>query len=356
MRRLALFCFALALAGCVARPTTPNVAPDLRRSGAQLAEGYSAAIVAQDLTNPSFVSFRPGSGNLTICDSGKGRVVMIEEGRQKTIVDGMDTEFWKTLPDGTKAYKVGPLAALWLSSQRLIVTDGGKPDGSEKVMVVHISSDGPKANSVKKETNTIGPTGGGDADKGEGNFCGLALMDDERTLYVCSHGNDRKSWVLKCDLATGTLEPWLSADDNGIAVNTPMQALAWRGNLLVSYSGAGGVGDGLLVEWDLARRKPVNQWTLAGIRDPMGLAPVPGTSNQFAVTDNNWSLTSVNSGTVTLVTLDGGQAKANTIARDLPGPVHCAFGRDGRLYVSCLGTVYDKEEGVVIAISGFVQR
>jgi hypothetical protein len=354
MNRLLLFAAALALAGCVARATKAPVAPDLRPASLQLSEGYEAAIVAEGLTNPSCVSFRPGSGNLTICDSGKGRVVMIENGRQKTIVDGMDTEFWKTLPDGAKAYKVGVQAALWLSPQRLIITDGGKPDGKETVVVYHISSEGPTHNTEKLRTNNIGPTGGGETDKGEGNLSGVALMDDGRTLYACSHGNDKKTWVLKGDLKDGTLETALSADDNGISVNAPMQALAWRGNLLVIYSGAGGVDDGLIVEWDLATGKPLHQWRMTGMPDSMGIAQVPGSTNQFAVTNNNWSLTGVNRGTVALVTLgDSELAETKVIARGLLGPVHCAFGPDGRLYVTCLGNEYDKDEGQVVAISGF---
>jgi WD40 repeat protein len=311
-------------------------------------------VVADGLTNPAFVSFRPGTGNVTICDSGKGRVLMIEDGLQKTIVDGMDTEFWKTLPDGSKAYKVGVQAALWLSPQRLIITDGGKPDGQETVAVYHISSLGPAKNTEKVRTNTIGPTGGGDTDKGEGNLSGVCLMPDGRTLYVCSHGNDTRSWVLKADLQTGKLETALSADEHGIEVNAPMQALPWRGNLLVSYSGAGGKDDGLIVEWDLASGKPVNQWRMTGMPDPMGMALIPGTANQFAVTNNNWRLDGVNRGTVAIVTLeDKPLAETQVIARGLLGPVHCAFGPDSRLYVTCLGAEYDKDEGLVIAISGF---
>jgi WD40 repeat protein len=354
MNRLLLFAVALALTGCVARTTKAPVAPELRPAPLQLSEGYSAAVVAEGLTNPSFVSFRPGSGNLTICDSGKGRVVMIEDGRQVTIVEGLDTEFWKTLPSGVKAYKVGVQAALWLSPQRLIVTDGGKPDGSETVVVYHISSEGPGHNSEKVRTNTIGPTGGGDADKGEGNFSGITLMPDGRTLYVCSHGNDKKSWVLKGDLKDGKLETALSADDNGITVNAPMQALEWNRNLLVVYSGAGGVDDGLIVEWDLASGKPLRQWKMTGMMDPMGIARLPGSDNRFAVTNNNWRIDGVNLGTVAIVTLgDNPQAETKVIARGLLGPVHCAFGPDGRLYVSCLGAEYDKDEGLVVAISGF---
>lgn len=346
---------ALLLAACAANPPRP-VAPELRPAELELADGYRAAVVAENLNNPSFVSFRPGDGALTIVDSANGRVLLVEDGKPRPIVEGLATEYWKKLEDGTPAYKVGPLAAVWLSPMRLAVTDAGNPDGQETVAVWQISGQGPAGNKLKLRTNTIGPTGGGEADKGEGNFCGVTLMPDGRTLYVCSHGNDKKTWVLRGDLKTGELETALSADDNGIEVNSPMQALPWRGNLLVVYSGAGGKDDGLIVEWDPKTAKPVQHWKVPGIADPMGMAPVPGTDNQFALTDNNWALTGVREGRVLIATLgDSGNAEYTTVASGLLGPVHAAFGPDKRLYVTCLGRHYDSNEGVVIAIDGFVR-
>lgn len=345
---------AMLLAGCVARPEKLPVAPVLRIADVEVARGYRATVVAEGLNNPSFVSFRPGDGNLTIVDSANGRILLMEDRKPKPILEGMSTEYWKKLEDGTPVYKVGPLAAVWLSEHRIAVSDAGLPDGDETVQVVEISPQGPTGNELKLRSNSIGPTGGGETDKGEGNFCGMTLMPDGRTLYVCSHGNDKKTWVLRFDLETGKLETAFSADDNGISVNSPMQARPWRGNLLVVYSGAGSKEDGLIVEWDLKTGNPARQWKLPGVFDPMGLAPVPGTENQFAITDNNWSLTGVNKGRVLIATLgEGENARCSTIASGLLGPVNCGFGPDKRLYVSCLGKHYDSNEGVVIAIEGF---
>ncbi|MCA8916806.1 MAG: hypothetical protein KDB90_15540 [Planctomycetes bacterium] len=317
-------------------------------------DGYNATIVAEGLNNPSSVCFRPGDGALTICDSGNGRVVVIEDGRQLPIIEGMTTEYWKTLEDGTKAFKVGPLSAAWLSSQQLAVTDAGEPDGKETIATWHISSEGAAKSNVKQRSNAIGPTTKDLKDLGEGNLSGMCLMPDGNTYYVCGQGSDAKSWVLRGNLATGHLETAFSADDNGIAINSPMQCIDWRGNLLVVYSGAGGKDDGLIVEWDLETGKPANQWSIPGIVDPMGIAKVPGSSNRFAVTDNNWLLTGVNAGSVSLVTLEDSQeARIERVAKGVFGPVNCAFGPDGRLYVACLGKTYDGNEGMVIAINGF---
>src|SRR5690606_36748171 len=139
-----------------------------------------------------------------------------------------------------------------------------------------------------------------------------------------------------------------------IKTNSPMQALSWRGHVLVVYSGAGGKDDGVIVEWDAATRTVVNQWALPGLVDPMCIAQVPGQPNQFAITANNWKLEGVNHGKVALVTLGAeGVVETQVLADRIMGPVHCAFGPDGRLYVTSLGTQLDSDKGQVIAISGF---
>jgi hypothetical protein len=46
------------------------------------------------------------------------------------------------------------------------------------------------------------------------------------------------------------------------------------------------------------------------------------------------------------------EAKVRVIADNLQGPVSCAFGPDGDLYIAQLGAEFDKDKGQVIAVSG----
>lgn len=347
----------LLLAACVAKPAKAPIAPEIRETKIGLADGYRAYVVAEGLNNPSFVSFHP-DGRLTVCDSGNGRVVTVEVGLLTPVVDRLHTEYWKVYKNDAgeevKAFKIGPLAAHWLGLSKLVLTDGGLKDGEESLATYEISADGPSQNKIVGRTNVVPPTTGDTADKGEGNLSGMCVMPDGDTYYVCGQGYDGKSWVLGGSLKEGTLEPMMSADENGIKVNSPMQVVPWGENILVIYSGAGGEDDGLLVEWNPKAKQPVNQWELKGLRDPMSIAQIPGTSNQFVVTDNNWSLTQVNPGKLAIVTIEADKpAATRIIATDIYGPVHCAFGPDRRLYVSCLGKNFDSNLGHVVAITGF---
>lgn len=346
-------CVALAACGGGAAgpsgpaPASPPAGPAVDLG---LVAGYAATLVLDKLMNPSGVSFAP-DGALTVCDSGHGRVIVVRGGTPTDYVTGFATEFWKLDPDKKMdRYKLGPLSAVWLGTT-LAVSDGGHSDGTDAIAFFEragTAADG-------ERTNSVPPTTQDPADKGEGNNTGMALAPDGDTLWICGHGIDTKTWILRAQRSTKTLEPWLSADDNGIAVNAPMQILVEDvGHLLVIYSGTGGKEDGLIVRWDVAAKKPLAQWTLPGLVDPMGMARIPG-GEDLAVVDNNWALTKVNEGRLARVTLPegGGVATVTVIGTKLRGPVSCAFGPDGRLYIAQLGAEFDKDLGQVVAVSGF---
>ncbi len=341
----------LLLAGCVAREPAPQPWPELPSIDIGLSAGYRAGVAADGLRNPSFVSFKPGTGEPTVCDSGNGRVLLITRNGPRTLVGDMATEFWKVLDDGRKLYQVGPLAALWLDGETLIVSDSGQPDGKESLLWVTPRGASGERSEVVAHSNTIAPTTDDEADRGEGNLTGFCRDGD--TMYVCCHGNDKKTWVAVADLKTRKLSASFSADDHGIATNSPMQARLWRGGLLVLYSGAGGVDDGLLVYWNLSSGKPQQQWKLPGLWDPMGLAQIPGSADEFVVTDNAWALGKVNEGKLARVKLGDDTTQITVIANRVPGPVNCDFGPDGELYVTCLGAKIDTDEGVLMRVSGF---
>jgi hypothetical protein len=350
MRLLSAIFMLGLLVGWVARD--PAAAPVAAANDLGLAQGYRAEVVADGLMNPSFVSFRPGSGELTICDTGNGRVLLIgEDGSRHALIQGMAVEYWKPMPDGQDLYRVGPLSAVWINDSTLAVTDGGMPDGQEAVIFFHISG---YAAEERGRTNTIGPTTDLADDKGEGNLTGMSLSADGRRLWVCGQGSDVRTWLLRADIEQRTLETFIAAGDHDTGARAPMQALPWRGNVLVVYSGESAVNDGMIIEWDIERRVPLNIWKLPELVDPMGLAQIPGTANEFVVADNNWDLRQVNQGKLARVRLlDEGRKELKIIADRLLGPVHCAFGPDGRLYVTSLGEEFDSDKGKVLAISGF---
>ncbi|MEZ6121957.1 MAG: hypothetical protein R3C49_02135 [Planctomycetaceae bacterium] len=319
--------------------------PDLGLSG-----GMSARLVAGGLCNPSSVTFSP-SGTLTVCDSGNGQVLLVRDGKSEKYITGFVTEYWKVDAEtGTKRFRLGPLSAAWIGDKTLAVTNAGPVDGKENVLFF----DGPGTAADGKATNTIAPTSDDPKDLGEGNLTGLSLSDDKSTLYVAGQGTDAKTWILSVDIASKKMSTLVSADAEGIEINSPMDTLPWTNNtLLALYSGAGGKDDGLIVQWDLATKKVVKKWNLPGLTDPMGFARVPD-SRQLIVVDNNWSLTEVKNGRLARVNLpkEGDDAKIRVLSESLRGPVSCTFGPDGDLYVAQLGAEFDSDKGQVIAVSG----
>lgn len=335
---------ALVLAGCVVNTPQKTVAPDLGPVDVGAAEPLKTTLIARNLSNPTHVSFRPGDGALTVCDSANGRVLLID-GKTAVLQEGMATEFWKKISPTENYYKIGPLFCLWLGEAEYAIGDGGGADGKELVKFF---------GKAAGDTNALAPTQPDNKlDLGEGNFVGPVLSKDGKTIYAASHGNDAKSWIVSIDVKTRKLEHFISSDEAGVEVNAPMQCLIVRDRLLVLYSGAGGKDDSRVVEYDLKSKKPVDQWALPGLADAMGIAPIPGKPDEYAVVDNNWDLKSVKKGKLARVKLAPGKdAEIKVLADNLRGPVHCAFGPDGRLYVACLGTMFDETNGEVIAVSG----
>lgn len=313
---------------------------------------YKARVVAEGLNNPSSVTFSP-AGLLTVCDSANGQVVTIKDGKVTPYITGFETEYWKIDAEtGKKRFKLGPLSSVWINKKTLAVTNAGIGDGAETVLMF----DGPGTAADGVATNAVGPTSDDANDKGEGNLTGLSLSEDGSTIYVAGQGADAKTWVLSVDVATKKMAGLASADDAGIEVNSPMDTLPLnKTNILALYSGAGGKDDGLIVQWNTKTGKMVKKWTLPGLTDPMGMDFIPGTKS-LAIVDNNWSLTEVQAGRLARVNLprkDGTEAaNVRIIGENLHGPVSCAFGPDGDLYIAQLGAEFDTGKGQIVAVSG----
>ena len=311
---------------------------------------YKARLVLDGLSNPSSVSFSP-AGVLTVCDSANGQVLLVKDGKAEKYITGFTTEYWKVDAEtGAKRFKLGPLSSVWVDDKTLAVANAGLGDGEENILFFT----GPGTAADGKATNAVGPTSDDPKDKGEGNLTGLSLSEDGSTIYVAGQGADAKTWVLSVDVASKKLAGLASADEAGIEINSPMATIPWNNqSILALYSGAGGKDDGLIVQWNVETGKVIKKWTLPGLTDPMGFAKLPD-GRGLVVVDNNWALTEVKAGRLARVSLvkDSDEAKVNIISEGLHGPVSCAFGPDGDLYIAQLGAEFDKDKGQIIAISG----
>lgn len=342
MRSVSLFCVLAVLVPASRLPADEPI--DIG-----LTIPYQASVVVDGLTNPSCVTFRP-DGTLTVCDSGNGRVILVEDGKVTDYITGFATEYWKVDADtGTKRFKLGPLSAVWVDQDTLAVTNAGVGDGKETVMFY----DGPGTADSGKATNPIGPTTEDEKDKGEGNLTGLSISDDGSTLYLAGQGADAATWILSADVASRKLETAFSADQAGIAVNSPMATIVEdTGEVLALYSGAGGKDDGMIVRWDPKTGKPSGSWTLPGLTDPMGFARMPG-QEFLVVIDNNWSLTEVKDGRAAIAILTEGEdeAQVQVVADKLKGPVSCVFAPNSEFFIAQLGVEFDSDKGQIIKIS-----
>ncbi|APZ94029.1 hypothetical protein [Fuerstiella marisgermanici] len=341
--RIRSFLATLLVAGVATTATAEDIDLGLKKQ-------FSGRLVLGGLTNPSSVSFSP-SGVLTVCDSGNGQVLLVKDGKAEKYITGFQTEYWKVDAEtGAKRFKLGPLSSVWVNDKTLAVTNAGLGDGKETVVFY----DAAGTVDSGKATNSVGPTSDDDKDNGEGNLTGLSVSEDGSTVYVAGQGSDAKTWVLSVDVASKKLSGLASADDAGIEINSPMDTMPWgKNSILALYSGAGGKDDGLIVQWNVKKKEVVRKWNLPGLTDPMGFAQIPETKS-LVVVDNNWALTEVKAGRLARVNLpkEGDDAKVRVIGEKLHGPVSCAFGPDGDLYVAQLGAEFDKDKGQIVAISG----
>lgn len=316
-----------------------------------LRKGYSAQLVAANLNNPSCVLFSP-KGELTICDSGNGRIVIVKDGKIRNHITGFATEYKSDDKETlVRRFQVGPMSAVWLGPRKLAVTDAGRGDGEETIRFYRgagYAEDGETTNPVTSTTDDL-------ADQGEGTLTGLVRGPGGRSLYLCGQGTDLRTWILRCDVTDKKLWTFASADVEGLKINTPMQCvLSKEGTLLVLYSGTATRKDGAIVEWSLDTGEKGRTWDLPGLVDPMSMTFVPNT-DELALVEADNAATHVRPGRLARVKLpkEGGKAEVTVVATSLRGPTSCAFGPDGRLYVSELGRQFDLKQGRVIAISGF---
>ena len=306
-------------------------------------------VVAEGLYNPCGIAVQPETGHLFVADSGNLKVVRIVDGKPQDVVVDFGTDIYGKGPK----YQVGPLGIAFLDKNTLVVGGGGFPDGEEKLYVFTVPEAGQPAIKASEATSAMS-LAPGDEIKGEGNFYALAVTDN--AVYVTCNGDDTKGWVSKAVRDGNKLTSYerYLATKEAVEVDAPVGiTVSPDGHLVVGQMGEITVPeDGLVTFYRPDDGKMLANFPI-GLSDITGLAYSPG--GQLYAIDFCWNDTT--KGGLFQLIRDEEDATVATAKKvsELDKPTAMAFGSDGNLYVTLVGTGEGEETsgaGKVVKISG----
>ena len=320
-RLLAVFAFA-AIAGLTLTANAQNV---------------KVEEVVGNLSNPCGVAVQPGTNQVYITDSARGRVCRVDGGKLEDVITGSPKDVYGKGP----FYDIGPLGLVFTSDGKsVVVGDGGYKDGEECVRVYTVPASGkPAINYEKDAAQKLGPLTPAEGVLGEGNLYGLALTAS--ALYVTCNGDDTKGWVAMAELngtKFGKLERWLPTKE-AVEVDAPVGiAIDKSGNIVVGQMGEVNKPQDSLLSFYSAKTKKLLSNFETKLYDISGVAYSP--SGKLYVTDFAWM--KPEEGGLFRIDQSGNDVKTVKIA-SLDKPTSLAFASDGTLYITVIGPKGENE-------------
>src|SRR6478609_5242308 len=314
-----------------------------------LAQNVKVEEVVGNLSNPCGVAVQPGTNQVYITDSARGRVCRVDGGKLVDVITGSPKDVYGKGP----FYDIGPLGLAFSSDGKmLIVGDGGYKDGEECVRVYNVPAAGAAALNYEKDAvQKLGPLAPADGVLGEGNLYAIALTPT--ALYVTCNGDDTKGWVAKADLngtKFGKLERWLPTKE-AVEVDAPVGiSINKNGDVVVGQCGeVNKPQDSLLTFYGAGTKKLLSNFETK-LYDITGVAYSP--SGKLYVTDFAWM--KPEEGGLFRLDQSGNDLKTVKIA-SLDKPTALAFAPDGTLYITVVGPKGESEnastQGKLLKIS-----
>ncbi|MDA1053594.1 MAG: hypothetical protein O3C40_24365 [Planctomycetota bacterium] len=294
---------------------------------------HHVSTVVDGLDNPAGVAIQPETGHLFVSDSGASRVIRVVDGKAQDVITGFPVDVYGKGP----MYNIGPLGLLFLDKNTLVVGGGGLKDGEELLRVYKVPAAGEPAIGADKMAASFNLAENDDV-KGEGNFYALAAIGNN--VFVTCNGDDTKGWVARATIKDGTLTNYerFLATKEATEVDAPVAAaISPRGELVIGQMGEITVpGDGLLTFYNAHNGKMLLNLA-TGLSDITALAYSP--KGQLYATDFMWTDTK-EGGLFQLISKeeDGKQSIEAKRIETLDKPTAIAFGLDGSLYITVIGT------------------
>ncbi|QGJ70066.1 Hypothetical protein PBC10988_17550 [Planctomycetales bacterium 10988] len=314
------------------------------------AEEYKTTVVLSGLNNPCGVAVHP-SGRVYVAESGALQVVRVNKVGENAKAVPVITDFPKDVYGKGPMYDIGPLGLAFLTGKMLIVGGGGNPDGSELLRVYELPK-GRETIKAEQMKYSLGPMEPGEAtSKGEGNFYGLAV--DNRGIYVTANGDDTKGWVLKAPLKKKVpqgLEPFIATKE-AVMVDAPVGiTICSEGNLVVGQMGEITVPlDSLVTVYDAKSGQMLNNY-----RTNLFDIAAMGTSPSGGIYALDFAWMDTTQGSLSKIEMSAGEAEVTKLM-SLDKPTAMAFDKEGRMFVTVIGTPEDgsdKPNGKLLMIEG----
>jgi DNA-binding beta-propeller fold protein YncE len=302
-----------------------------------LAQNVKVEEVVGNLSNPCGVAVQPGTNQVYITDSARGRVCRVDGGKLEDVITGSPKDVYGKGP----FYDIGPLGLVFSSDGKsLIVGDGGYKDGEECVRIYSVPASGkPAINYEKDASQKLGPLAPAEGLLGEGNLYGLALSST--ALYITCNGDDTKGWVAMAELngtKFGKLERWLPTKE-AVEVDAPVGiAIDKSGNIVIGQMGEVNKPQDSLLSFYSAKTKKLLSNFETKLYDITGVAYSP--SGKLYVTDFAWM--KPEEGGLFRIDQSGNDIKTVKIA-SLDKPTSLAFASDGTLYITVIGPKGENE-------------
>lgn len=301
-------------------------------------------VIADDLRNPCGVAVHPVTGEIWISESAGAKILRVENAQVREAIVGFETETYGRSP----GYQIGPLGIAFVNSQQLLVGEGGRTAGQDRLMMFAVSS-------AKKSPDDADCTTMLKADQMpfEGNFHGVTVVGD--SVFATSHGDDTNGWIVRAEFKDGKLGVCRRfAGTSNLNVHAPTAITTTPdGNLLISLFGETNVrNDSAIVELDIQGRIVSEYFT--GLNDVTGIAFHPSSKKLYAV-DFSW-IDVREGGLYELTDLDSvsRKCKARKIC-SLSHPTAMAFDDEGNLWVAVVGNNSsdpNKYNGQLLKITG----